>query len=105
MSAIPGVNQTSSTAPIYISAKLSGNAVFWKTDNSIYRLVLASTSTPELMITAANLIAFKVMNGSVIYHRYITGTNVRTYQISEPGEDPVILADEDMEIQSIVELN
>lgn len=83
---------------------ISGNYVFWKSGSIIYRLELTNSSIPEVFINDSNIIKFEIISGSIVYTKYISGTNIGTYQVSTPGGSSLLLESSDMEVEQIVEL-
>jgi hypothetical protein len=45
-----------------------------------------------------------VVGGVVVYTSYLTGTNVGTYRVTQPGTTPELLMTSDTQVQQIVEL-
>jgi hypothetical protein len=56
------------------------------------------------MVTAPNLISWQVVGGTLVFTKYLTGTNVATYRVSGPGADPELVSSSDMQVQQIFEL-
>ena len=82
---------------------ISGDYIYWKDGNSVRRLEFSPGSSEETMVSTTNLIYFEVANGVVLFTRFITGTEIGTYKVTDPGTEPVLIESSDMEIKNIVE--
>jgi hypothetical protein len=84
---------------------ISGDYGYWRSGDIVSRIRFTADAVAEVVVNTPNLIDYKVAGGSVVFTKYLTGTNIGTYRVTALGATPELLLSDDMQVQQIVELH
>ncbi len=83
---------------------LSGNFVYWRVASSVRRIELSAASVEEILVDEPGLLDYELIEGDLVYTKYITATNIGTFRIRAGETTATQIADSNMNVSQIVEL-